>query len=63
MNELVNVYVKTADGWELVFKDIPEDIALEIWKAGLKTGKHKISIEWKDDAEFFQRQIEKLHER
>ena len=63
MNELVNVYVKTADKWELLYENIPEDIALEIWKAGLKTGKHKISIEWKDDAEFFQRQIEKLHER
>ena len=63
MNELVDVYVVTKNGLELLYKDIPEDIALEIWKAGFKTGKHKISIEWKDDAEFFQRQIEKLHER
>ena len=49
MNELVNVYVVTRNGLELLYKDIPEDIALEIWKAGLKTGKHKISIEWKDE--------------
>ena len=63
MNELVNVYVVTRNGLELLYKDIPEDIALEIWKAGLKTGKHKISIEWKADKEFFDRQIEKLHER
>ena len=62
MNELVDVYVKIKDKWELLYENIPEDIALEIWRAGLKTGKHKISIEWKDDAEFFERQIEKLHE-
>lgn len=62
MNELVNVYVETEDGWKLLYKDIPEDIALEIWKAGLKTDEHKISIEWKDDAEFFERQMKKLHQ-
>lgn len=61
MSELVNVYAKTEDGWMLVFKDIPEDIASEIWKAGFKTGENKISIERKADAEFFKRQIEKLH--
>ena len=60
-NESVNVYAVTKNGLELLYKDIPEDIALEIWKAGLKTGKHKISIEWKDDEEFFKRQIESLH--
>ena len=63
MNELVNVYVVTKNGLELLYKDIPEDIALEIWKAGLKTGKNKFSIAWKNDEEFFDRQIEKLHER
>ena len=63
MNELVDVYVKTADKWELLYKDIPEDIASEIWKAGFKTGKNKISIEWKDDEEFFKRQLESLHKR
>ena len=61
MSELVNVYVKTADGWELIYKDIPEDIALNIWRAGFKTGENKISIERKTDEEFFKRQIEKLH--
>lgn len=61
MNELVNVYVKTANGWELVFKDISEDIALGIWKAGFKTGDNKISIERKADREFIERQLEKLH--
>lgn len=61
--ELVNVYAKTEDGWALVFKDIPEDIALEIWKAGFKTGENNISIERKADREFFERQIEKLHKR
>jgi hypothetical protein len=61
MNELVDVYVKTEDGWKLVFKDIPEDIALEIWRAGFKTSQNNISIERKGDEEFFKRQIESLH--
>ena len=61
MNELVNVYVKTEDGWKLVFKDIPEDIALEIWMAGFKTGDNKISIESKKDKMFFEKQMEKLY--
>ena len=60
-NELVNVYVKTANGWELLYKDIPEDIATEVWRAGFRTGTNKISIERKSDVEFFKRQIEKLH--
>ena len=63
MNELVDVYVKTADGWALLYKDIPEDIALNIWRAGFKTGENKISIERKTDAEFFQRQLKKVHKR
>ena len=61
MNELVNVYVKTGNGWELLFKDIPEDIALKIWKAGFRTGENKFSIESKRDREFLKRQMEKLH--
>ena len=61
MSELVNVYVKTANGWELLYKDISEDIATDIWKAGFKTGKNSISIERKADEEFFKRQLEKLH--
>ena len=61
MNELVNVYVKTEDGWKLVFKDIPEDIALEIWMAGFKTGDNKISIESQKDKMFFEKQMEKLY--
>ena len=63
MNELVDVYVKTADGWALLYKDISEDIALNLWRAGFRTGENKISIERKVDAEFFQRQLEKLHNR
>ena len=63
MNELVNVYVKTINGWELLYKDIPEDIALAIWRAGFRTGQNKISIERKADTEFFKRQLEKLHNR
>ena len=50
--ELVDVYAKTEDGWKLVFKDIPEDIASEIWMTGFKTGDNKISIESKRDREF-----------
>ena len=63
MNELVNVYAKTANGWELIYKDISEDIALNIWRAGFRTGENKISIERKADTEFFKRQLEKLHNR
>lgn len=61
MNELVNVYVKTGNGWELLFKDISEDIALKIWKAGFRTGENKFSIESKRDRELLKRQMEKLH--
>lgn len=43
--ELVNVYAKTENGWELVFQDIPEDLAIEIWHAGFKTGENRFSIE------------------
>ena len=60
-NKLVDVYVKTADKWELLYKDIPEDIATEVWRAGFRTGENKISIERKSDVEFLKRQIEKLH--
>ena len=63
MNELVDVYAKTEDGWKLVFKDIPEDIALGIWKSGFRTGENKISIERKADKEFFKRQLAKIHKR
>lgn len=45
MKKLVNVYVKTVNGWELVFKNIPEEQASEIWRAGFETGENKISIE------------------
>ena len=62
-NELVNVYAKTAEGWMLVYKDIPEDIASDIWMAGFKTGQNNISIERKADKEFLERQLEKLHNR
>ena len=58
-NEIVDVYVKTANGWELLYKDIPEDIALDIWFAGFKTDQNKISID-SGDEEFFKKQTEKL---
>ena len=60
-NELVDVYAKTAEGWMLIYKDIPEDIATDIWLAGFRTGQNNISIERKSDVEFLKRQIEKLH--
>ena len=63
MNELVNVYAKTEDGWELLYKDIPEDIASEIWMVCFKTGENKISIERKADKEFFERQLKTLRQR
>ena len=63
MNELVDVYAKTENGWALIYRDIPENIALGIWKAGFKTGKNLISIERKADKEFMERQLEKLHRR
>lgn len=44
--QLVDVFVLTQeDGWKLVFKNIPEDVALEIWRAGFKTGENRFSIE------------------
>ena len=45
MKKLVNVYVETVNGWELVFENISEELAIEIWRAGFKTGENKISIE------------------
>ena len=63
MNELVNVYAKTEDGWKLLFEDIPEDVASEIWMACFKTGENKISIERKADEEFFERQLKTLRQR
>ena len=62
-NELVDVYVKTAEGWMLIYKDIPEDIALDIWMAGFRTGQNNISIDCANDEEFFKRQTEKLLHR
>ena len=62
MNKLVDVYAKTEDGWMLIYKDILEDIALDIWRAGFRTGQNNISIDCADDTEFFKRQLEKLHQ-
>lgn len=46
----VNVYAKTQAGkWELVFKDIDEDSATAIWKAGFHTGENRFSIETEED--------------
>ena len=63
MNNLVDVYAKTVEGWMLIYKDIPEDIATDIWVAGFRTGQNNISIDCADDEEFFKRQLKKLHER
>ena len=62
-NKLVDVYAKTVEGWMLVYKDIPEEIALDIWLAGFRTGQNNISIDCTDDEEFFKRQTEALHKR
>ena len=44
--QLVDVYVLTQENvWKLVFKDIPEDIAIDIWRAGFKTGENRFSID------------------
>lgn len=44
--QLVNVYVLTQENlWKLVFKDIPEDIAIKIWRAGFETGENRFSID------------------
>lgn len=61
MNKLADVYAKTTDGWVLIYKDIPEDIALGIWCAGFKTGQNNLSIDCAEDTEFFKRQLEALH--
>ena len=61
MNELVDVYAKTEDGWMLIYKDIPENLALDIWRAGFMTGQNNISIDCADDEEFFKRQLDSLH--
>ena len=42
---LVDVYVKVASGWELLYEQIPEDIAQDLWQTGFATGENKISIE------------------
>ena len=63
MKNLVDVYAKTEEGWVLIYKDIPEDIATEIWRAGFKTGQNNISIDCADDEKFFKRQLEALHKR
>ena len=43
--EKVDVYVKLQNGnWELMFKDIDEEKAIEIWRAGFATGENRVSI-------------------
>lgn len=53
-----NVFVKTQNGWELLFKDIDEAQAHNIWAAGFATGENKISIETETD-----RQIREMNRR
>jgi hypothetical protein len=46
MEKKVNVYAKTAEGtWVLLYKNIDEKIASDIWMAGFRTGENRISIE------------------
>ena len=61
MKNLVDVYAKTEEGWMLIYKNIPEDIATDIWIAGFRTGQNNISIDCSDDVEFLKRQLKKLH--
>lgn len=56
--ELVNVYAKTADGWKLIFENIPMDQASEIWMAGFKTGQNNFSIETEES-----RRIQKMNHK
>ena len=64
MKNLVDVYVKTADKWELLYKNVPENIALQFWRVGFRMGENKISYKTrtKSDEELFKRQLEKLHQ-
>lgn len=42
----VNLYAKNVNNeWVLIFNDINEDEALNIWEAGFKTGENRFSIE------------------
>ena len=46
----VDLYARSVNGeWVLLFKDINEDEALKIWKAGFKTGENRFSIEDDED--------------
>ena len=63
MNNLVDVYAKTVEGWMLIYKDIHENIASDIWLEGFRTGQNNISIDCADDEEFLKRQLKKLHNR
>lgn len=45
-DELVDLLAETTDGkWVKIFENIPESIALDIWRAGFKTHQNKFSIE------------------
>lgn len=44
--KLVDLLAKTASGkWEVIFTQIPESQATEIWRAGFATGENRFSIE------------------
>lgn len=51
--ELVDVYVyiDSLKKWELLYSQIPEKVASDIWSAGFKTGENKISISTNRDKE------------
>lgn len=62
--EKVNVYAKTAAGrWELIFKDILEDQAREIWLAGFKTGLNRISIDTEIGRDIVKRNLREAGQR
>ena len=42
----VDLYARGEDGrWTLIFKEIDEEQAIDIWAAGMKTGENRFSIE------------------
>ena len=45
-DRLVDLLAKTTSGkWEVIFEQIPESQATEIWRAGFATGDNRFSIE------------------
>lgn len=46
--ELVDVFAQTTSGeWVIIFEQIPESQAIEIWRAGFATGENRFSLKRK----------------